>query len=63
MSIRNDHKGCEDLLSHELVYIVQWEKLGMERFLAVYATGHLKNGYTLLETKEYELQRSFQEKT
>ena len=53
----------EDLHFHELVHIVQWERLGPERFLLAYAVGLANHGdrESPLETMAYSLQREFYE--
>lgn len=35
----------ESLHFHELVHVIQWETMGIERFLLAYARGYLKRGY------------------
>jgi len=51
----------ERLLFHELVHVLQWERLGPERFLLAYGTGLLRAGYRAspLEQMAYELEQRF----
>jgi hypothetical protein len=53
----------ESLHFHELVHVVQWQILGPERFLALYADGLEKHGYrnSPLERMAYEHQARFEE--
>ena len=48
---------------HELIHVVQWEVLGPDSFLLVYAIGLLQHGYenSPLERMAYELQRAFED--
>lgn len=52
---------CEATHFHELVHVVQWDELGVERFLTVYGIGLLTAGYrqSPLEKMAYDLQRDF----
>lgn len=52
---------CESLHFHELVHVVQWQVLGPERFLAMYADGLEKHGYrnSPLELMAYEHEARF----
>ena len=47
---------------HELIHVVQWDVLGPDSFLLVYAIGLLQHGYanSPLERMAYELQRAFE---
>lgn len=46
---------------HELIHVIQWEYLGMERFLLCYGHGLLTSGYrsSPLEKMAYDLQHRF----
>ena len=52
---------CEATHFHELVHVVQWDELGVGRFLTVYGIGLLTAGYrhSPLETMAYDLQVDF----
>lgn len=52
----------ESLCFHELVHVVQWERLGVDRFLWAYGLGLLRFGYreSPLERMAYELESGFQ---
>lgn len=52
----------ESLCFHELVHVVQWERLGVDRFLWAYGFGLLGFGYreSPLERMAYELELAFQ---
>ena len=51
----------ESLCFHELVHVVQWSRLGMDRFLWAYGLGLLRFGYrdSPLERMAYELENAF----
>jgi len=51
----------ESLHFHELVHIVQWERLGVDNFLLAYGAGLMQFGYedSPLEEMAYSLQTSF----
>jgi hypothetical protein len=51
----------ETLHFHELVHVVQWAHLGVEKFLTAYATGLAMQGYrnSPLEVMAYDLQDYF----
>jgi len=51
----------ESLHFHELVHVVQWEKLGIDNFLLAYGVGLVQFGYedSPLEKMAYSLQRMF----
>lgn len=53
----------EDRHFHELVHVVQWERLGPERFLLAYGVGLATRGYrqSPLEAMAYSLQLKFYE--
>jgi len=48
----------ESLYFHELVHVVQWERLGVDNFLLAYAIGLLQHGYqqSPLEQMAFQLQ-------
>src|SRR5262245_21577546 len=52
----------ESLHFHELVHVIQWQLLGAERFLALYADGLERHGYrnNPLEVMAYNLQDRFE---
>jgi hypothetical protein len=54
--------NCESTHFHELIHVVQWDVLGPDSFLMVYAVGLLAHGYenSPLERMAYELQRAFE---
>jgi hypothetical protein len=51
----------ESLHFHELVHVVQWAHLGVERFLTAYAAGLATQGYrnSPLEVMAYDLESDF----
>ena len=51
----------ESLFFHELVHVVQWERLGVDNFLLAYGIGLMKFGYqdSPLEQMAYFLQDHF----
>jgi hypothetical protein len=51
----------ESLHFHELVHVIQWQILGVDRFLAVYAAGLEKHGYrnSPLEVIAYDHEARF----
>lgn len=53
--------ASESLHFHELVHVVQWAHLGVERFLLAYAAGLAAHGYrnSPLEAMAYDLQDDF----
>jgi len=55
-------EASESLYFHELVHVVQWARLGVERFLWVYGLGLLEHGYrqSPLERMAYRLERGYQ---
>lgn len=59
--VRREAARRESLHFHELVHAVQWQILGPERFLALYADGLEKFGYrdSPLEVMAYGLQAQF----
>jgi hypothetical protein len=52
----------ESIYFHELVHVVQWERLGVENFLLAYGFGLLQFGYqdSPLERMAYSLQEDFE---
>ena len=54
-------RQSESLYFHEMVHVVQWDRLGVERFLMAYGVGLMQSGYrdSPLEAMAYELQRHF----
>jgi hypothetical protein len=53
----------ESLHFHELVHVVQWQHLGVERFVMAYAVGYLQGGgyrANPLEVMAYDLQEYFE---
>jgi len=54
--------NCESTHFHELIHVAQWDVLGPDLFLMVYAVGLLALGYedSPLERMAYELQREFE---
>jgi hypothetical protein len=59
--IAEDQPFSESMVFHELVHVLQWETLGVNRFLAMYGLQLLEHGYSKspLETMAYDLQRQF----
>jgi hypothetical protein len=57
---RSEQKN-ESLYFHELIHVVQWRRLGAERFLAAYADGLERFGYrnSPLEVMAYDAQKRF----
>jgi hypothetical protein len=60
--VRRDMES-ESLHFHELVHVVQWERLGPERFLLAYGVGLAMHDYreSPLEAMAYSLQQKFYE--
>jgi hypothetical protein len=58
--INRTHQS-ENVHFHELVHVVQWERLGVDRFLLAYGAGLIEFGYreSPLEEMAYSLERSF----
>src|SRR5215467_11704131 len=63
--VRADQTWDESLHFHELVHIIQWQMLGPERFLWLYADGLERLGYrnSPLEVIEYDLQDRFDDES
>ncbi len=59
--IRPDHVHLESIHFHELVHIIQWQYLGIDKFLLLYGLGLLKHGYknSPLETLAYTMTERF----
>ena len=60
--VRADRVRDESLHFHELVHVIQWELLGPEKFLRLYADGLERLGYrkSPLEEMAYNLQHRFE---
>ena len=58
--VNRSHQS-ESLHFHELVHVVQWEQLGVDRFLLAYGAGLMQFGYadSPLEKMAYRLQADF----
>jgi hypothetical protein len=54
-------QNSESLHFHELVHVVQWERLGVDNFLLAYGVGLVQFGYknSPLEQMAYSLQQAF----
>ena len=54
-------QASESMHFHELVHVVQWERLGVDNFLLAYGVGLVQFGYqkSPLEQLAYSLQESF----
>jgi hypothetical protein len=59
--VREDRQS-ESLHFHELVHVVQWARLGPDKFLLAYAVGLAQLGYekSPLEQMAYDLQAQFE---
>ena len=59
--VRRGHLS-ESLCCHELVHVVQWECLGVDRFLLAYGIGLVQFGYreSPLEAIAYDIQTDFE---
>ena len=57
-----ESQRSESLHFHELVHVVQWERLGVDNFLLAYGVGLIQFGYegSPLERMAYILQQSFE---
>ena len=62
--VNNLHQ-TESLHFHELVHVVQWERLGVDNFLLAYGVGLMQFGYrnSPLEQMAYSLQECFDRET
>lgn len=58
----NQNHRTESLHFHELIHVVQWERLGVDNFLLAYGVGLMQFGYkeSPLEQMAYSLQRNFE---
>jgi hypothetical protein len=63
--VRNAEATVESLHFHEMVHVVQWARLGVERFLLAYGIGLAQFGYerSPLEQMAYDLQFEFEKGT
>jgi hypothetical protein len=54
----------DSLYFHELVHVVQWDRLGVDNFLYAYAIGLLQHGYqqSPLEQMAFQLQVRFDQR-
>lgn len=61
--VRREHGKREALHAHELVHIVQWERLGVDNFVLAYGAGLAQFGYeqSPLERMAYEVQAAFEQ--
>jgi hypothetical protein len=59
--LRRRYAGNEALHFHELIHVIQWERLGTGKFLRAYAAGLLRHAYrgNPLEAMAYRHQRKF----
>ena len=59
--VRKENSTDESLHFHELVHIIQWEYLGIERFIINYSIGLIERGYRIsfLEDMAFRHQRRF----
>lgn len=60
----NHAHQSESLHFHELVHVVQWERLGVDNFLLAYGIGLMQFGYrdSPLEKMAYDLQECFDDR-
>jgi hypothetical protein len=58
-----DGQQTDSLYFHELVHVVQWDRLGVDNFLVAYAVGLMQHGYeqSPLEQMAYRLQTAFEQ--
>ena len=59
--INEAYRRAESLHFHELIHVVQWERLGVDNFLLAYGVGLMQFGYqnSPLEQMAYSLQEGF----
>ena len=59
--VQSSHQ-TEALFAHELVHVIQWDRLGVDRFLLAYGVGLVRYGYedSPLEQMAYALQKDFE---
>ena len=57
----NHRRQTESLYFHEIVHVVQWDRLGVDHFLLAYGVGLMQFGYknSPLEAMAYALQDGF----
>jgi len=57
----NHRRQTESLYFHEIVHVIQWDRLGVDHFLLAYAVGLMQFGYlnSPLEAMAYALQDGF----
>jgi hypothetical protein len=62
--IHDDNRNDESLHFHELVHVIQWDRLGMHHFLLTYGVGIVQFGYkkSPLEQMAFQLQQKFDNK-
>ena len=55
------HERDESLFFHELIHVLQWQRLGVELFLALYGSMLIRDGYRMspMEQMAYDLQAKF----
>ncbi|MBN2069236.1 MAG: hypothetical protein JW739_06335 [Opitutales bacterium] len=60
--VRESEASIESLHFHELIHVIQWNRLGVNGFLLTYAQGLAHFGYrnSPLEKMAYQLQESFE---
>lgn len=63
--VRQELAHFESLHFHELVHVVQWDQLGVNKFLLAYGVGLMQYGYkdSPLEQMAYALQEGFDHAT
>jgi hypothetical protein len=61
----HERRNSETLFFHELIHVIQWQRLGVNLFLALYGLSLLRDGYadSPLEIMAYELQDRFDQST
>jgi hypothetical protein len=57
-----DSELTDSLVFHELVHVIQWDRLGVENFLLAYGVGLMQSGYekSPLERIAYLMEASFE---
>lgn len=60
--VRSEYAHIEAIHFHELVHVVQWKYLGIDKFLLMYGLGLMKYGYknSPLEVLAHKLQADFE---
>ena len=63
--LKKGFEGSESLHFHELVHVLQWQILGLQKFLLLYGQGMLQYGYreSPLERMAFQLQERFDNST